>query len=76
MKMAVILSKGFTRCQARLQSGVNPQGNPVYVNRMFGRIRPETSHQDVYDVVQLLLSLQPLPVGALRRLDEGELIHQ
>ena len=74
--MAVVLSKGFSRCQARLLSGVDTQGNPVYVNRVFGRIRPETSHQDVYDVVRLLLSLQPLPVAVLRRLDEGELIRQ
>jgi len=74
--MAVILAKGFSRCQARLQSGTDPQGNPVYVNRMFGRIRPDASHQDVYDVVQMLLSLQSLPVGHLRRLEEGELIRQ
>jgi hypothetical protein len=74
--MTVILAKGFTRCQARLQSGSDPQGNPVYVNRIFARIRPEASHQDVYDVMQNLLSLQSLPVVALRRLDEGELIRQ
>ncbi|MBS3948739.1 MAG: DUF1659 domain-containing protein [Dethiobacter sp.] len=74
--MSVILAKGFTRCQVRLQSGVDEQGNPVYVNRMFGRIRPETSHQDVYDVVQALLSLQSLPVSYLRRLDDGELLRQ
>ena len=74
--MAVNLAKGFTRCQVRLQNGVDGQGNPVYVNRTLGRIRPNTSHQDLYDVMQALFSLQSLPVSYLRRLDEGELLLQ
>lgn len=74
--MAVILARGYTRCQVRLQDGVDEQGEPIYVSRIFGRIRPETSHQDVYDVIQAVLGLQSLPVMSLRRLDDGELISE
>lgn len=72
--MSVVLLRGFTRCQARLQNGVNGEGEPIYVNRMFGRIRPETTHQDLYEAIQVVLSLQSLPVRSLRRLDDGELV--
>jgi hypothetical protein len=74
--MAVILAKGYTRCQVRLQDGVNDQGEPVYVNRVFGRIRPEASNQDLNDVIQAVVALQSLPVMSLRRLDDGELINE
>lgn len=74
--MAVILEKNYTRCQVRLQNGVDGEGEPVYVNRVFGRILPNTSHQDLYDAVVGLLGLQTLPVDSIRRLDDGELIDQ
>ncbi len=72
--MAVILEKNFTRCQVSLQAGVDEQGNPLIVSRLFGRIYPETSHQDLYDVIQGIMGLQELPVSTIRRLDEGELV--
>jgi len=74
--LAVTLSPGYTRCQARMQNGVDDQGDPVYVNRIFTRIRPTASHQDIYDVIEGLLSLQSLPVITLRRLDDGELVNE
>ncbi|MDW7650334.1 MAG: DUF1659 domain-containing protein [Bacillota bacterium] len=74
--MAVILEKNYTRCQARLQSGVDAVGDPVFINRTIGRILPETTHQDLYDVMQGLLGLQSLPVDSIRRLDDGQLINQ
>ena len=74
--MAVVLEKNYSRCQVRLQNGVDGEGNPILVNRYFNRIHPDTSHQDLYDVVQSLLGLQDLPVRAIRRLDDGELVSE
>ncbi|EEG77836.1 DUF1659 domain-containing protein [Dethiobacter alkaliphilus] len=72
--MAVILEKNYSRCQVTLENGIDNEGNPIFVSRTFGRIDPETTHQDLYDVMQALLELQELPVRVLRRLDDGELI--
>lgn len=72
--MAVTLEKNYTRCQVSLQSGNDEEGKPILVSRMFGRIHPDTTHQDLYDVVQAILSLQDLPVRTIRRLDDAELV--
>jgi len=74
--MAVTFEKSFSRCQVRLQNGVDGQGEPVYVNRVFGRIRPDAAHQDVYDVMSAVMALQELPVVTIRRIDDGELINR
>jgi hypothetical protein len=74
--MAVTLLRNYSRCQIRLQSGVDGGGNPVYVSRMFGRIKPDTPDQDLYDVVQAVLGLQELPVHTIRRLEDGELVEE
>lgn len=72
--MAIILEKDFSRCQVSLENGVDAEGNPILVNRTFGRILPTTTDQDMYDVVQAIVSLQGLPVRSLRRFDDGELV--
>ncbi len=74
--MAVSLIPGYTRCQVRLQNGVDGQGDPVYVNRTFSRIRAAATHEDIYDSIQALLELQSMTVVSLRRLDDGELISE
>lgn len=74
--MAVIYEKGLSRCQVRLQNGFDGEGNPVFVNRMVSRIHPDTTHQDLYDVISAIMSLQILTVDAVRRLDDGELINE
>jgi hypothetical protein len=74
--LAVILEPGYTRCQVRLQNGVNAEGEPVYVSRTFTRIRPNATHEDIYEVIQAVLGLQTLPVITLRRLDDGELVSE
>lgn len=74
--VAVILEKSYSRCQVRLQDGVDGKGDPVFVNRVFGRIVPDTTNQDLYDVVRAVMGLQTLQVYAIRRLEEGELISQ
>ena len=73
--MAVMLEKDFSRCRASLEHGVDAEGNPILVTRAFGRILPATTDQDMYDVVQAILTLQGLPVRSLRRYDDGELIN-
>jgi hypothetical protein len=74
--MAILLMRNFSRCQVRLQSGVDGEGNPIYATRVFGRIKPDTSDQDMYDVVQGIVGLQDLPVHTIRRLEDGELVEE
>jgi hypothetical protein len=74
--MAVTILRNFTRCQVRLQSGTDGEGHPVYVSRIFSRIKPDTTNQDLYDVIMAILSLQDLPVHTVRRLEDGELIDE
>lgn len=74
--VALVYEKGFSRCEVTLQNGVNGQGEPIFISRVFGRIHPDTSHQNLYDVVQAVFSLQILPIDTVRRIDEGELIQQ
>ncbi|NLN06733.1 MAG: DUF1659 domain-containing protein [Firmicutes bacterium] len=74
--MAVVLEPNYSRCQIRLQTGVDEDGDPILVSRTYGRIRPATSHQDVYEVFTALMGLQNYAVYAIRRLEDGELINQ
>lgn len=74
--MAVILEPNYSRCQVRLQNGVDGNGDPILVNRTYGRILPVTVHQDLFDVFTAVMGLQNLPVYAIRRLEDGELINQ
>ncbi|HHX73288.1 MAG TPA: DUF1659 domain-containing protein [Firmicutes bacterium] len=74
--MAVILDPNYSRCQVRLQTGVDNNGDPILVSRTYGRIRPAATHQDVYDVISALMGLQNFSVYAIRRLEDGELINQ
>ena len=74
--MPVILEPNYSRCQVRLQNGVDTEGNPVLESRTYGRILPTVSDQDIYDVFTALMGLQSLPVYAVRRLEDGELINQ
>lgn len=74
--MALIYEKGFSRCEVKLQNGVNGEGEPIYVSRVLGRIHPDTPHQNLYDVVQAVFSLQTLAIDMVRRIDDGELIEQ
>ncbi len=71
--MAITMNNYQTRCQVRLQDGVDDLGNPIYVNRMLARIKPDTSNQDLYDIVHSVFSLQSLPVKVIKRIDEGQL---
>ena len=74
--MAVVLDPNYSRCQVRLQSGVDNEGNPIFISRTYGRILPTTTNEDFYEVFSALMSLQSLTVAALRRLEDGELINE
>ena len=74
--MAVVLEPNYSRAQVRLQNGVDGNGDPILVNRTYGRILPTVSDQDVYDVMQALMGLQSLTVYSIRRLEDGELINE
>ncbi|HZK24278.1 MAG TPA: DUF1659 domain-containing protein [Oscillospiraceae bacterium] len=72
--MAVVLEPSYSRCQVRLQSGVDDEGNPVVVSRTYGRVLPAVTNDDLHEVFTALMSLQGFSIYALRRLEDGELI--
>lgn len=74
--MAVFLDPNYSRCQIRLQDGVDEDGDPIIISRTYGRILPTASDDDVYEVATALMSLQDLSIYAIRRLEDGELINQ
>ncbi|MEG6523079.1 DUF1659 domain-containing protein [Desulfotomaculum sp. 1211_IL3151] len=60
----------------RYQQGVNHNGDPVFVNRSYSKIKVTATDQDIYDVAAVLNSLQNSPLLAVYRQDDSELINQ
>lgn len=74
--MAIVLEPSYSRCQVRLQSGVDEDGDPIVVSRTYGRVLPSTTNDDFHEVFTALMALQSLNVYAIRRLEDGELINE
>ncbi|GAB6179386.1 DUF1659 domain-containing protein [Desulfotomaculum defluvii] len=74
--MAVIKEPFTCSMQMRYQQGVNSNGDPVFVNRTFSKIKVTATDQDIYDVALALNSLQNSPMLAVYRVDDAELINQ
>lgn len=74
--MAVIKEAYTCSMKMRYQQGVNNNGDPVFVNRTFSKIKVTAADQDIYDVAVALNSLQNSPLTAVYRLDDAELINQ
>ncbi|MCR3922748.1 MAG: DUF1659 domain-containing protein [Firmicutes bacterium] len=74
--MAIVLEPNYSRCQVRLQNGVDEHGDPILVNRTYGRILPTISHDDIHEVFTAIMSLQDLSVYVIRRLEDGDLISE
>lgn len=64
---------GPTRLQYRLNVGVNEEGEAVIRTRSFGRIKPTSSDEDIYQVGDLLMTLQKHAVFSVHRFDSSEL---
>lgn len=71
--MAVINTPLSTVLRLQVQAGTDAAGNPLYRVRSFSRVKPSAGDQDVYDIAQVLGSMQVHPVNAISRVNENEL---
>lgn len=71
------VSRVATDCNLTLvlQTGVDPQGNPITKKKTFSNIKTGASHQDVFDVAFALANLQQHGVNSIQRADIGELVN-
>ena len=58
--MAIITSPTDSRLRLMVQTGTDPQGNPVVATRNYSRIRPRPPMKSVYQVATVLGGLQSI----------------
>lgn len=56
-----------------LQTGVDPNGNPVYRNKSLSNVKPEALEVDIYNVAQALANLQEYTLTNVLRIDAARL---
>ncbi|PHJ38124.1 hypothetical protein P378_11535 [Desulforamulus profundi] len=74
--MAVVKQPYACSIKLRYQTGVNAQGNPIFVNRTYAKAKITAADQDLYDVAQAINSLQNASLVGIYRADDSELINQ
>ncbi|CCO07601.1 DUF1659 domain-containing protein [Desulforamulus hydrothermalis] len=74
--MAVVKQPFSCSLKLRYQKGVNANGDPVYVNRTYQRVKLTAGDQAIYEVAQAISSLQAQTLLGVYRVDDGELINQ
>ncbi|WP_041274694.1 DUF1659 domain-containing protein [Desulforamulus reducens] len=74
--MAVVKEPYSCSMKLRYQKGVNNNGDPVYVNKTFSKVKVTATDQDIHDVAAALNSLQNSPMLAVYRVDDAQLINQ
>ncbi|WP_350344117.1 DUF1659 domain-containing protein [Proteinivorax tanatarense] len=62
-----------TSMRLRYEGGTDEEGNPIYINRSYSRIKVESLDEEFYDVAVALSSLQQHPLAKVRRVDEHAL---
>lgn len=72
--MAVNRVPAGTVLQLELQTGVDPQGNPIYRNKNLRFIKPDAADQDLFDVAQALAGLQEYTLSKISRIDASQLV--
>jgi len=74
--MAVIATPVQSSLRLVVQTGTDTNGNPVYRNRSYSRVKPEVPDADVYDVANVLAGLQTNPLFAVQRIVTDELAEE
>ncbi len=72
--MEITNMPGQTRLQFRLNVGVDDEGETILRTRSFGRIKPDATDEDIYEVGDILMTLQKHSVFSVHRFDSGELV--
>jgi len=68
--MAVTAVPSRTTLRLRLQTGVDENGDPVYVNRSYSNIKTSATDQGLYNVATQIAGLQVHTLTNIRRVDE------
>lgn len=57
-----------------LETGLDGNGDPVFVNRNYNRLKATASDQGAYLVAEQLASLQVYPLAWVHRNDQAQLV--
>ena len=71
--MAVLETPLGSTLRITLETGFDLDGSPINKNRNFRNVKPNATNQDVFDVANLLVSLQQHTLSAVQRIDEVHL---
>ncbi|MGI6649739.1 MAG: DUF1659 domain-containing protein [Bacillota bacterium] len=71
--MAVLETPLGSTLRLTLETGFDQDGSPILKNRSFRNVKPSADDQDVFDVANLLVSLQQHTLSAVQRIDEFSL---
>jgi hypothetical protein len=74
--MAVVATPVQSSLRLVVQAGTDTNGNPVYRNRSYSRVKPGAPDADVYDVANVLAGLQAHPLHGIQRLATNELVEE
>ncbi|NMA14311.1 MAG: DUF1659 domain-containing protein [Clostridia bacterium] len=64
------------KVRLQFQTGMDGDGEPVYKNKTFSRLKTDAADQDIYDVAQSIASLSAHPLSGVTRLDETDLAEE
>jgi hypothetical protein len=71
--MAVLETPLGSTLRLTLETGFDQDGSPILKKRNFSNVKPSADNQDVFDVANLLVTLQQHTLSAVQRIDEFSL---
>jgi hypothetical protein len=71
--MAVLSTPLTSSMVLQVQTGVDGEGNPVYKNRTYNRVKTSADDQNIFDVALALADLQKNTLSAVSRIDKEDL---
>jgi hypothetical protein len=71
--MAVLSTPLTSSMVLQVQTGVDGEGNPVYKNRTYNRVKTAADDQNIFDVALALADLQKNTLSAVSRIDKEDL---
>ena len=74
--MAVVKQPNTCSLKLRYQKGVNGNGDPVYVNRTYSKVKTTANDQALHEVAMSISGLQTTPVQGIYRVDDSQLLNQ
>lgn len=72
--MAVNKTPLGTTLRLVVQTGVDGEGKPILKNRSFSNVNPTAADQDIFDVANLLITLQSNTLDSVERIDQSAII--